>query len=64
MFIGSNSKSTVLDVFRTGVKELIRQVGHPTEVKCTTTNAEVIARSADFGSRVDVLRVAGWMCFE
>ncbi len=58
MFIGSNSKSTVLDVFRTGVSELIRQVGHPTEVACKSAHAEVVARSADFGSRVDVLRLA------
>ena len=57
MFIGSNSKSTVLDIFRTGVNEVKRQQGMPVELHFTTRSCEIHARSADFGQRVDALRI-------
>ncbi|MCP4645092.1 MAG: PilT/PilU family type 4a pilus ATPase [bacterium] len=57
MFIGSNSQSTVLSVFQTGVTEVVRQLGPPTEVSLKTSKCEMQARGADFSQRVDVLRI-------
>ncbi len=56
MFIGAKSKSTLLDVFRTGMRETIRQLGMPKEVRYVTDGCEMRARGADLGKRVDQLR--------
>jgi twitching motility protein PilT len=53
MVIGSNSKSTIMDVFRTGVREVIRKSGLPEEVSFTTNGCEISTRSKDLGQRVD-----------
>jgi twitching motility protein PilT len=57
MVIGTNSKSTVLDVFETGVKEVIRKAGLPEEVSYSTPNCEIFARSQQFDKKVEELRI-------
>jgi twitching motility protein PilT len=57
MLIGSNSQSTIIDIFKTGMDELISQVGLPADVSYTTTNCKMRAKAADFGQRVDMLHI-------
>jgi len=57
MFIGSKSTSTVLDVFKIGLEELIRQTGMPEEIRYKARDCEMIARSTDFTKRIDDLRI-------
>ena len=58
MVIGTRSTSTILDVFQTGMTELIRQTGVPTEVQFDTRDCQMLTRAADMSKRVDLLRVA------
>lgn len=57
MFIGSKSSSTILDIIRIGLTELVRQVGAPREVQYKTRACEILAKGADISKRVDVLRI-------
>lgn len=57
MVIGTNSKSTFLDVLHTGVKEIIRKAGMPQELTYNTPHCDLFARSADFAKKVDMLKV-------
>ncbi|MBN2308181.1 MAG: PilT/PilU family type 4a pilus ATPase [Candidatus Hydrogenedentes bacterium] len=57
MFIGSTSKSTILEVFRTGITELINAVGLPSEVHLKTARCEMHSKATDFSKRVDILRI-------
>ncbi|MBX3180430.1 MAG: PilT/PilU family type 4a pilus ATPase [Candidatus Hydrogenedentes bacterium] len=57
MFIGSKSDSTVFDVFKIGLENLIREMGMPTAVTFTTANATMVAKAPDLTRRVDVLKV-------
>ena len=57
MVIGSNSKNTIIEVFRTGVREVIRKAGLPEEVAFKTNGCEVSTRSVDLGKRVDTCRI-------
>ncbi len=58
MFIGTKSTSTILDVFKTGMTEIVREQGMPTDVSCKTLDCEIAARGADMGRQVDVMRIA------
>lgn len=57
MFIGSKSDSTVFDVFRIGLENLIREMGMPTAVTFTTEGATMVAKAPDMTKRVDLLKV-------
>ena len=57
MFIGSKSDSTVFDVFKIGLENLILQMGMPTAVTFKTDNAVMIAKAPDMTKRIDVLKV-------
>ncbi len=57
LVIGTNSRSTILDVFRTGVHEVIRKMGVPVELTFKTDHTEMVARSKEFGKRVDYYRI-------
>ena len=57
MFIGSKSDSTVFDVFKIGLENLILQMGMPTGVTFKTDNATMIAKAPDMTKRIDVLKV-------
>lgn len=57
LVIGTNSKSTLLDVFKTGVHEVIRKAGQPAELTIKTKGATMYARSKEFGKRVDYYRI-------
>ncbi|HPO11856.1 MAG TPA: PilT/PilU family type 4a pilus ATPase [Candidatus Hydrogenedentes bacterium] len=58
MFIGSQSTSTILDVFRTGLQEVIRQCGTPAEVKFKTKGCAISAKAPDLTKRVDFMQVS------
>jgi len=58
MFIGSKSDSTIFDVFKIGLENLIREMGMPTAVTFTMAEASMIAKAADLTKRVDVLKVS------
>ncbi len=53
MVIGTNSKSTIFDLFQTGVTEIIRQVGLPAELTLSTKGAVIHAKSNQFDKRID-----------
>lgn len=53
MVIGFNSKSSLLDVLKTGVNELIRQFGYPEEVHFKTEGCEMTVTAAEISKRVD-----------
>jgi twitching motility protein PilT len=57
MVIGTNSKSTIFDVFKTGCHEVIRKMGLPAEMEIKTEGATMFARSKDLGKRVDFYRI-------
>jgi hypothetical protein len=47
MFIGSQSTSTILDILRIGLHEVIRATGIPSEVKISTEGCSLVAKSSD-----------------
>ena len=57
MFIGSQTTSTLLDVFRTGLTEVIRATGLPAEVKFNCEYCSIIAKGADMSNRIDMMRI-------
>ena len=57
MVIGTNSRNTIFEVFRTGVHEVVRKMGLPVDLTLSSGNAELVAKSADFSKRVDYLRI-------
>jgi len=57
MVIGTNSRDTIFDVFRTGVHEIVRKMGLPVELSLTADRVTVIAKSSDFAKRVEYVRV-------
>jgi twitching motility protein PilT len=57
MVIGTNSKSTIFDVFKTGAHEVIRRMGLPAEMEIVTEGATMVARSKDLAKRVDFYRI-------
>ena len=57
MVIGTNSKITIFEMFQTGIKELVRALGLPAEVRFKAGETEIIARSADFTRRIDQFRI-------
>src|SRR5690606_27137250 len=58
MFIGTRSSSTILDVLRTGLTELVRQQGLPEELSYKTNDCEMQVRGADLNHQIDIMRVA------
>ncbi len=57
MFIGSRSTSTILDIFRTGLHEVIRATGMPSEVRYRTKNCVIIAKGSNLAQRIDHMQV-------
>ncbi|GMW02678.1 MAG: hypothetical protein AMXMBFR84_38140 [Candidatus Hydrogenedentota bacterium] len=57
MVIGTNSKSTIFEVFHTGVHEVVKKMGLPLELSLKSDRGEMVARSKDFGKRVDFFRL-------
>jgi len=57
MFIGSRSSDTILDIFRVGMNELIRETGLPEEVLFTSPVIEMTAKAPDFTKRIDNLKI-------
>ncbi len=57
MFIGSQSTSTILDVFRIGLHEVVRQCGTPSEVRFRTDHATIHAKAPDLTRRVDLMQI-------
>ncbi len=55
MVIGTNSKSTLFDVFRTGVTAVLKDLGQPEELRFKTNGCEFVARSSDMGKKVEYL---------
>jgi twitching motility protein PilT len=53
MFIGTKSTSLITDVLNTGIRELILQVGVPSDVHFTTPTAEMQVLSSDMDKKVD-----------
>jgi twitching motility protein PilT len=53
MVIGTNSQSTILDIFKTGVNEVIRKMGVPVELTLKNAHASISARSQDMAKRID-----------
>ena len=57
MFIGSKSDSTVFDVFKIGLENLILQMGMPTAVNYKAGDSTMVAKAPDITKRVDLLRI-------
>lgn len=57
MYIGSQSKSTILDVLRIGLHEVIRATGIPSEVKINTEGCTITAKSSDLSKKVDSMQI-------
>ena len=57
MFIGSQSNSTLMDVFRIGIHEVLRQCGTPSEVRFQSEHATIHAKAPDLSKRVDLLQI-------
>lgn len=57
MVIGTNSKSTIFDLFKTGVHEVVRAMGLPEELTFTTDRAVISSRSSDFSTKIDHYKI-------
>src|SRR5690242_665729 len=57
MVIGTNSRNTIFEVFRTGVHEVVRKMGLPVEISFAADHTEMVAKSADFAKRVEYFRI-------
>ncbi len=57
MLIGSQSKSTILDVLRVGLHEVIRATGVPSEVKIENEDCMITAKSNDLSKKIDVMQI-------
>jgi twitching motility protein PilT len=58
MFIGSQSTSTILDVVRIGLHEVLRQAGTPAEVRLKTKYCSIYTKAPDLSKRVDLMVVS------
>ncbi|MCA1902866.1 MAG: Flp pilus assembly complex ATPase component TadA, partial [Candidatus Hydrogenedens sp.] len=57
MYIGSQSTSTILDILRIGLHEVIRATGIPSEVKITTEGCSIVVKSTDLSRKVDSMQI-------
>ena len=57
MLIGSKSTSTIVDVFRIGLTEMIRATGLPEEATFNTEDCVIFVKGKDLGNRIDTMRV-------
>ena len=57
MLIGSQSTSTLMDVFRIGMTEVIRATGLPQEAIFDTRGCSLVVKGKDLSNRVDSLRI-------
>ena len=57
MLIGSQSTSTILDVFRTGITEMIRATGLPEEAIFNTEGCKIYVKGKNIGNKIDVMRI-------
>jgi twitching motility protein PilT len=55
MFIGSRAKSTMLDIFTTGLKEIVRATGSPKTVRMKAKSCTISAKSADLTKNIEQL---------
>jgi len=58
MYLGSRSEDTILDIFRVGYTEMVRQAGVPEEIRYKNSRCEMLARGSDLSTRIDALRIA------
>ncbi|MEX2015819.1 MAG: PilT/PilU family type 4a pilus ATPase, partial [Candidatus Hydrogenedentales bacterium] len=57
MVIGTKSTSTIFDMFQTGVKEVIRAMGLPTELSFSTPGAVITAKSSEFDKKIEFYKI-------
>ncbi len=57
MLIGSQSTSTLMDVFRIGMTEVIRATGLPQEAMFEARGCSLTVKGKDLANRVDTLRI-------
>jgi len=57
MFIGSQSTSTLIDIFRIGLRELMRDVGLVCEVRFACAHCRIHAKSPDLSKSVERFQV-------
>ena len=57
MFIGSQSTSTILDVFETGMQATIREAGLPAELSFTSEGCKIFAKGLDLSKRIDLMQI-------
>lgn len=57
MLIGSQSQSTIIDVFRIGITEMIRATGLPEEAVFNTEGCELYVKGKNLGNKIDLMRV-------
>ncbi len=57
MLIGSQSTSSLMDVFRIGMTEVIRATGLPNEAMFETRGCSLAVKGKDLSNRIDTLRI-------
>lgn len=57
MLIGSQSKSTIIDIFFTGLKAVLREMGLPTKLTYNTDGCAMMASGDDLSKKIDRLRI-------
>jgi twitching motility protein PilT len=57
MFIGSQANSTIIDIFKVGMQELIRESGPPAEVRYKAPGCTIHAKATDLSKRVDFMQI-------
>ena len=57
MLIGSQSTSSLMDVFRIGMTEVIRATGLPNEAEFQTRGCSLLVKGKDLANRIDSLRI-------
>ena len=57
MVIGTKSTSTIFDMFQTGVKEVVRAMGLPTELSFSTPGAVITAKSSEIDKKIEFYKI-------
>ncbi len=57
MLIGSQSKSTIIDILFTGLKSVLREMGQPVKLVLTTDGCTILVRGEDLSKKLDKVRI-------
>ena len=58
MVIGANSKDSIADVIRIGIRDVTRLLGHPEKLHYTTRGCDIVVTTNDITRGVDCIKIS------